>query len=175
MHFTWLTPPGPYWATTCRERDHIHNFLTTQGHWGPLRFSDQLNTGATSEKTLTLKTIHTIHSHIHSNKADMIRVIIMAKWYSGNHVGLKLPGICHIGEEKPRKNLTKETYRDRRSNPGPLRDKRACYHLLHSGVRLCTSNINQFYFISHVKNFYNIGILYIYIYIYIYKLYIYSF
>ena len=31
------------------------------------------------------------------------------------------------------KNLTQETCSDRGSNPGPLRDKRACYHLLHSG------------------------------------------
>ena len=47
--------------------------------------------------------------------------------------GLKVPDICLTGEEKPRKNLTQETCPDRRSNPGPLRDKRACYHLLHSG------------------------------------------
>ena len=34
--FTWLTPPGPYRATNCREREltmeNIHNFLTTQEH-----------------------------------------------------------------------------------------------------------------------------------------------
>ena len=47
--------------------------------------------------------------------------------------GLKLPDICLAGEENPRKNLTQETCPDRGSNPGPLRDKRACYHLLHSG------------------------------------------
>ena len=47
--------------------------------------------------------------------------------------GLKFPDICLTGEEKPRKNLTQETCPDRGSNPGPLRDKRACYHLLHSG------------------------------------------
>ena len=47
--------------------------------------------------------------------------------------GLKFPDICLTGEEKPRKNLTQETFPDRGSNPGPLRDKRACYHLLHSG------------------------------------------
>ena len=47
---------------------------------------------------------------------------------------LKVPDICLTGEEKPRKKiLTKETCPDRGSNPGPLRDKRACYHLLHSG------------------------------------------
>ena len=53
----------------------------------------------------------------------------------GDLVGLKLPDIRLTGEEKPRKNLTQETYLDRGSNPGPLRDKRACYHLFHSGGR----------------------------------------
>ena len=46
---------------------------------------------------------------------------------------LKLPDICLTGEEKPRKNLAQETCPNRGSNPGPLHDKRACYHLLHSG------------------------------------------
>ena len=47
----------------------------------------------------------------------------------GDLVGLKLLDIRLTGEEKPRKNLTQETC----PNPGPLRDKRACYHLLNSG------------------------------------------
>ena len=51
----------------------------------------------------------------------------------GELVGLKLPDIRLTGEEKHRKNLTQETCPDRGSNPGPLRDKRACYHLFHSG------------------------------------------
>ena len=51
----------------------------------------------------------------------------------GYLVGLKLPDIRLTGEEKPRKNLTQETCPDRGSNPGPLRDKRACDHLFHSG------------------------------------------
>ena len=56
----------------------------------------------------------------------------------GDLGGLKFPNICITGEEKPRKkNLTQETRPDRGSNPGPLRDKRACYHLLHSGGRFC--------------------------------------
>ena len=81
MHFTWLTPPGPYGITTCRKReftlDHIHTFLTTQGHEAPRRMRDNLNAGAiswyihTSETTRTWKTIHTIHASIHSNKANM--------------------------------------------------------------------------------------------------------
>ena len=51
----------------------------------------------------------------------------------GDIGGLKLPDICLTGEVKPRKNLTRETCPDRGSNPGPQLDKRACYHLLHSG------------------------------------------
>ena len=46
----------------------------------------------------------------------------------GDLVGLKLPDIRLTGEEQPRKNLTQETCPDRESNPGPLRDKRACHH-----------------------------------------------
>ena len=49
---------------------------------------------------------------------------------------LKLPDICLTGEEKPRKNLTQETCPDRRSNPGPLHDRRTCYSLSHSGGRI---------------------------------------
>ena len=51
----------------------------------------------------------------------------------GDLGGLKFPDICLTGEKKPRKILTQETCPDRGSNPGPLRDKRACCHLLHSG------------------------------------------
>ena len=47
--------------------------------------------------------------------------------------GLKLPDIYLTGEEKPRKNLTQENCPDRGSNPGPLRERRACYRLAHSG------------------------------------------
>ena len=53
----------------------------------------------------------------------------------GDLVDLKFPNICLTGEEKPRKNLTQETCPDRGSNPGPLRDRRACYCLSHSGGR----------------------------------------
>ena len=65
---------------------------------------DQFNAVATSETTRTLKTMHTIHSLIYSNKADMRRMILMAKWYWENHVGLKVPDICLTGDEKHRKN-----------------------------------------------------------------------
>ena len=58
----------------------------------------------------------------------------------GDLVGLKLPDIHLTGEEKSRKTLTQETCPDRGSNAGPLRDKRACYHLLHSGGLFGLSN-----------------------------------
>ena len=80
--------------------DHRHTCLTTQGHGGPPRMSDEFKAEATSETTRTLKTIHTIHSPIQSIKADMIRMIMMAKLYSGNRGDLKLPDICITGEEK---------------------------------------------------------------------------
>ena len=73
--FTWLTPTGPYKATTSRGREvifgsHIY-FLTTQGHGGPPRMRDHFNAGATSETAQTWKKIHTRHILIHSNKANM--------------------------------------------------------------------------------------------------------
>ena len=49
--------------------------------------------------------------------------------------GLKRPDICLTAEEKPWKNLTQKTCPDRGSNPGPLRDRRACYLMTHSGGR----------------------------------------
>ena len=111
--------------------DNRHTFLTTQGHEGPPRMSDQPNAGATSETAQTWKTIHTKHTLSHPNKANM-------EWWlrRPNDIrvlgGLKFADICLTGEEKPRKNLTQETCPNRGSNPGPLHDKRACYHLLHS-------------------------------------------
>ena len=51
----------------------------------------------------------------------------------GDLVGVNPPDIRLTGEEKPQKNLTQETCPDWGSNPGQLHDKRACYHLFHSG------------------------------------------
>ena len=136
MHFTWLTPPGPYWDTTCWERNWLRItyilFWTTQGHGGPPRMSDQLNAGAISETTRTLKTIHTIHSHIHPIKTDMRGWL----WWPNDIRGLcRSKSSLHLSYRwgKPRENLTQETCPDRRSNPGSLRDRCACYRLLHSG------------------------------------------
>ena len=72
--FTWFTPPGPYRATTCWGRklnfeSHTYVFFTTHG--GPPRMSDQFNAGVTSQTAQTWKSIHTSHTFIHSNKANM--------------------------------------------------------------------------------------------------------
>ena len=60
-------------------------------------------------------------------------VIHIAQMVVRGFVGLKLPYICLTSEEKPRKILTQETCPDQGSIPGPLRDRRACCRLAHSG------------------------------------------
>ena len=137
--FTWPTSPGPYKATTWRGRElnygpHTY-FLTTQGHVGPPGMSDQPNAGATSETAQTWKTIDPTH------QAHTQVIPTRRSWnddYDGQMIfgdlgGLKFPDICLTGEEKLRKILTQEICPDRGSNPGPLRDKSACYLLLHRG------------------------------------------
>ena len=74
-------------------------------------------------------------SKVISARYEMIMDDYGGQMIFGDLVGLKLPDIRLTGEGKPPKNLTQETCPDRISNPGPLRDKRACYHLLHSGGR----------------------------------------
>ena len=76
--------------------------------------------------------------HLRSLANEMMRDDYDGQMIFGDLAGLKLPDIRLTGEEKPRKNLTQKTCPDRGSNPGPLRDKRACYHLSHSGGRTCT-------------------------------------
>ena len=80
---------------------HTYFFVHTRT-WraSPDQWSGQCS--ATSKTTRTSKTIHTVHSLSHSNMADMLRMVMTAKWYSGNHVGLKLPDFCLTGEENPR-------------------------------------------------------------------------
>ena len=58
--------------------------------------------------------------------------MMMAKWHSGT---LESKASWHLSYRwgKPPKNLTQETCPDWRSNSGPLRDRRACYRLSHSG------------------------------------------
>ena len=85
--------------------------------------------------------------------------------------GLKLPDICLTGEEKTRKNLTQEICPNRGSNPGPLHDRRTCYHLVHSsgprrekqsivkvndiqdGCAHSSVNYSLFYFITNIPRY----------------------
>ena len=69
---------------------------------------------------------------IHTNKANIEWWLRRPNDIRGSW-GPKVSWLLSYSEEKPRKNLNQETCPDRGSNPGPLRDKRACYHLLHSG------------------------------------------
>ena len=102
-------------------------FLTTQGHGVissmPVPPPRQLK----HERQYTPSTHSVIPTRRICNGDDDGQMIL------GDLGGLKFPDICLTGEEKPRKNHTQETCPDRGSNPGPLRDKRACYHFLHSG------------------------------------------
>ena len=101
--------------------------------------SDQPNAGATSETAQTWKAIHTKHTPRHPNKANM-------EWWLRRPNDTRGPWgpkvswhLSYRWGKTPKKNLTQETCPDRGSNPGPLRDKRACYHLLHSGGPSSTS------------------------------------
>ena len=142
----WLTPPGPYRFTTCRERELtlITQYFCDQTRtwrdspdegWAQCR--DHLRDNEEYERRYTPFT-HPFIPTRHDYDGQMI---------FGDLVGLKLPDICLKGEETPRKNLTQETCPDRRSNPGPLRDKRAWYRLLHSGGR---TNFN-----CYLKSYWN--------------------
>ncbi|PSN56379.1 hypothetical protein C0J52_13990 [Blattella germanica] len=58
---------------------YIHTFLTTQGHGGPPWISDQLNARATSETTRTYRQRHHSHPYSYLNKANMMKMIMMAR------------------------------------------------------------------------------------------------
>ena len=139
--------PRSYRAMTCREReltlDHIHTFLTTQGHGGPPQMRDQVNAGAISETTQTWKTIHTIHAPIYANKANM------KGWYDGQMIFGDLRGLQFLtfvlqvrkNPEKPHPgNMSRP-----RIEPGPLCDRHACYPLLHGGGHKIYNDINTNY------------------------------
>ena len=73
----------------------------------------------------------------------------------GDLGGLKLPDFCLRGEKKPRKNLTQEICPDWGSNPGPLRDRRACNRLAHSGgLKLYSFNSESINFYIIILNLY---------------------
>ena len=77
------------------------------------------------------------HKHERQYTPSTHSVIPTRRIWNYDYDGQMIFGdICLTGEEKPRKNLNQETCPDRGSNSGPLRDRRACYHLFHSGGRV---------------------------------------
>ena len=134
--FTWPTPPGPYRATTCRGRelnygshtyffDHTWTWRASGDEWSAqcrchLRDSTNMKDNTHQAHTLSFQ------------QGEYGKMIATAKWYSGT-LGPKVSWHLSYRWGKPWENLTQKTCPDRGSNPGPLRDKSACYHLLHSG------------------------------------------
>ena len=70
------------------------------------------------------------HTSIHTNKANMEWWLRRPNDIRGPCGPKSFPTFVLQVRKNPEKN-TQETCPDRESNPGPLRDKRACYHLLH--------------------------------------------
>ena len=128
--------PGPYRATTCRGRELNCGSQTY--------FFDHTWTCRASPDVISPMPGPPARQHKHERQyTPSTHPFIPTRriWDDdyggqmifGDIVGLKFPDICLSGEERPRKNFTQETCPVRGTNPGPLRDKRACYHLLHSG------------------------------------------
>ena len=137
--FTWLTPPGLYRVMTCRERelavDHIHIFLTTQGHGGPSRMSEQLSAGAISETTRTLKTII---SFTHRSALILTRRICEGwLWWPNDIRGPRGPKASwHLSYRwgKTPKNLPQETCPD------------------WGRTRACSTAADNFFFLNNFLN-----------------------
>ena len=119
---TWLTPPGPYRATNCRRRELIsgsHTYIFD--HTRTRRASPDEGSAHCRghlRHSTNMKTIHTRHTLIHSNKANMKRWLwrlIDIRGPCGPEVSWHL---SYRWGKNPEKNLTQETCTDRGSNPG---------------------------------------------------------
>ena len=135
--FTWPTPPGPYRATTCRGREV--NYGYTYILFWPHKDMEGLPGWVISPmpgpppRRQKHERQYSPSTHSVIPKRRICNDDYDGQMIFGDLGGLKFPDICLTDEGKPRKNLTQETCPDRGLNPGPLRDKRACYHLLHRG------------------------------------------
>ena len=104
--FSSLTPPRPYRATTCREREltlhHIHTFLPCKDMEGLLGWGISSMLGPLPRQ-------HKHESRYTSSTHPFIIIRRLrkddyaGKMIFGDLLGLKLPDICLTGEEKPRK------------------------------------------------------------------------
>ena len=117
--FTRLTPPGPYRATTCRERElifgyHIHTFWPHKDMEGLPGWVISSMPGPPPrqhkhERRYTPGT----HSFIRTRR--IWNYDYGGQMIFGDLVDLKFPDICVTRKEKHRKNLTQETCPDRES------------------------------------------------------------
>ena len=98
----------------------------------PPRMSDEPNAGATSETAQTWKTIHTKHTLIHSNKANMKQWL----WRPSDNRGPCGPKVSwHLSYrwgKTPNKPQPGILYRPGIES-GPTADRLECYRLFHSG------------------------------------------
>ena len=142
-NFTWPTPPGPYRTTTCRGRElnygsHTYFFDHTRTlRASPDEWSAQCR-GHLWDSTNMKDNTHQAHTQS-SQQGEYGMMMTTAKLYSGT-LGPKVSSHLPYRWGKTPKNLTQETCPDRGLKPGPLRDKHACYHLLHA-VDYCAINI----------------------------------
>ena len=134
-------PPGPCRATTCRDRSgeessfgsHIY-ILDHTKTWRPLSDEGSAQCRGHLRYNTNMKDDTHHPQPFHSNKANMKGWL----WRSNDIRGPCEPKASwHLSYRlgKNPKNLTQDTCLDRGSNPGPLRDKRACCHLPHNGGR----------------------------------------
>ena len=127
--FKWLTPPGSYRATTCRGRELIFG---SHIHLRPKKDINGLPRWWISSMPEPPPRQHKYESDtytlIHSNKAN----IKWWLWRTNDIRGLCGPKVSwHLSYRWAK--TPKKPHRG--SNPGPLRDRRACYRLFHSGGR----------------------------------------
>ena len=143
--FTWPTPPGPYRATTCRGRGLNYGSQTYfLDHTRTRRASpDELSAlcrGHLRDSTNMKDTTHQAHTQS-SQQGEYGMMITMAKWYSGTIGGPKVSRHLSFRWGK----IPKKPRPGNLSRPGPLRDKRACYHLLHSGGQITIFNLRKYF------------------------------
>ena len=118
----------PYRATTCRERELILDHILFDHTRTWLAFPDEGSAqcrGHLRDNRNMKDDTHHLNTHSFYDYDDLMIFRVL--------VGLKRPDIYLTGEEKTPKNLSQEPCPNRGSNPTTLRDRRACYRLLHSG------------------------------------------
>ena len=135
--FTWPTPPGPYRATTCRGRElnyGSHTYLfdhTRTWRASPDEWSAQCRGHLRDSTNMKDNRLHTKHTLRHPNKAKM-------EWWlrrPNDTRGPWGPKVSWQVRKNPEKTSPRKLVPTGDRTRAPLRDNRACYHLLHSDGR----------------------------------------